>query len=102
MVGRMYSEPENVPVGYGDDIELGRPEEKSTNRNTQDDNFGKDRLGTKGMNDKDNENDSLSDVDLLKGVKLVKDGYVCLAGLDIVTGKQIGRASCRERVLRLV
>ena len=55
--GRMYSEPENVPVGYGDDIKLGRPEEKSTNRNTQDDNFGKDRLGTKGMNDKDNENE---------------------------------------------
>jgi len=55
--GRMYSEPENVPVGYGDDIELGRPEEKSTNRNTQDDNFGKDRLGAKGMNDKDNENE---------------------------------------------
>lgn len=55
--GRMYSEPENVPVGYGDDIKLGRPEEKSTNRNTQDDNFGKDRLGAKGMNDKDNENE---------------------------------------------
>ena len=56
--GRMYSEPENVPVGYGDDLKLGRPEEKSTNRNTQDDNFGKDRLGTKGMNDKDNENEN--------------------------------------------
>jgi hypothetical protein len=55
--GRMYSEPENIPVGYGDDIELGRPKEKSTNRNTQDDNFGKDRLGAKGMNDKDNENE---------------------------------------------
>ena len=55
--GRMYSEPENVPVGYGDDLKLGRPEEKSTDRNTQDDNFGKDRLGAKGMNDKDNENE---------------------------------------------
>ena len=32
------------------------------------------------------ENDSLSDVDLLKGVKLVKDGYVCLAGL-VVSGE---------------
>jgi len=29
------------------------------------------------------ENDSLSDVDLLKGVKLIKDGYVCLAGLRV-------------------
>jgi hypothetical protein len=57
--GRMYSEPENVPVGYGDDLELGRPEEKSTNRNTQDDNFGKDRLGAKGMKNDDNESDSI-------------------------------------------
>ena len=29
------------------------------------------------------ENDSLSDVDLLKGVRLVKDGYVGLAGLVV-------------------
>ena len=55
--GRMYSEPENVPAGYGDDVKLGRPEEKSTNRNTQDSPFGKDRLGAKGMNGKDNENE---------------------------------------------
>ena len=55
--GRMYSEPENVPAGYGDDVKLGRPEEKSTNRNTQDSPFGKDRLGAKGMNAKDNENE---------------------------------------------
>lgn len=27
--------------------------------------------------------DSLSDVDLLKGVKLIEDGYVCLVGLSI-------------------
>jgi len=65
--GRMYSEPENVPVGYGDDIELGRPEEKSTNRNTQDDNFGKDRLGAKGMNDKDNEGENGSLKNNFKG-----------------------------------
>jgi hypothetical protein len=57
--GRMYSEPENVPVGYGSDLELGRPEEKSTTRNTQDDNFGKDRLGAKGMKNDDNESDSI-------------------------------------------
>ena len=56
--GRMYSEPENIPVGYGDDLELGRPEEKSTDRNTQNDNFGKDRLGAKDMNSKDNENEN--------------------------------------------
>jgi hypothetical protein len=57
--GRMYSEPENVPVGYGSDLELGRPEEKATTRNTQDDNFGKDRLGAKGMKNDDNESDSI-------------------------------------------
>jgi hypothetical protein len=55
--GRMQSQPENVPVGYGGDVKLGRPEEKSTNRNTQSSPFGKDRLGAKGMNDKDNENE---------------------------------------------
>ena len=57
--GRMYSEPDNVPVGYGDDLKMGRPEEKSTTRNTQDDNFGKDRLGNKGMKKDDNESDSI-------------------------------------------
>ena len=57
--GRMYSEPDNVPVGYGDDLKMGRPEEKSTTRNTQDDNFGKDRLGNKGMKIDDNESDSI-------------------------------------------
>jgi hypothetical protein len=57
--GRMYSEPDNVPAGYGDDLKLGRPEEKSTNRNTQDDNFGKDRLGTRGMKKDDNESNSI-------------------------------------------
>jgi hypothetical protein len=56
--GRMYSDPENVPVGYGDDVKLGRPEENPTNRNTQDSPFGKDRLGAAGMKDPDNENES--------------------------------------------
>jgi hypothetical protein len=41
------------------DLELGRPEEKATTRNTQDDNFGKDRLGAKGMKNDDNESDSI-------------------------------------------
>ena len=57
--GRMFSEPENLPVGYGDDLKLGRPEEKVTDRNTQDDTFGKDRLGAKGMKNDDNESDSI-------------------------------------------
>ena len=43
------------------------------------------------------ENDSLSDVDLLKGVKLVKDGYVCLAGL-VVSGEWNLPDNCRGGV----
>ena len=49
--GRMESDPSNVPSGYDEDEKevLGRPKEKVSKRNTQDDNFGKDRLGSKGM-----------------------------------------------------
>jgi len=43
--GRMMSNPENVPIGYGDDVKLGRPKEKVSNINTQDNIFGRDRLG---------------------------------------------------------
>jgi hypothetical protein len=51
--GRMYSEPGNVPEPekYDEKSVLGRPKEKVSKRNTQDDNFGKDRLGSKGMKD---------------------------------------------------
>ena len=51
--GRMYSDPSNIPQGYDENEKtpLGRPKEKSTKRNTQDDNFGKDRLGVKRMKD---------------------------------------------------
>ena len=47
--GRTYSNPENVPVGYGDDLKLGRPEEKVSNINTQDNALGRDRLGVNDM-----------------------------------------------------
>jgi len=51
--GRMYSDPGGVPKPeeYAKDEKtvLGRPKEKASKRNTQDDNFGKDRLGSKGM-----------------------------------------------------
>jgi hypothetical protein len=43
--GRMASNPENVPTGYGDDITLGRPKEKVSTINTQDNPLGRDRLG---------------------------------------------------------
>jgi hypothetical protein len=53
--GRYYDEPDNVPAGYNEK-ELGRPEEKVSNINTQDGNFGKDRLGVKRMKDTDKNN----------------------------------------------
>ena len=43
--GRMESDPSNVPDGYDEKKPLGRPEEKVSNINTQDNAFGKDRLG---------------------------------------------------------
>ena len=53
------SDPANVPAGYDEKKPLGRPEEKVSNRNTQDSAFGKDRLGAKGMKNDDNESDSI-------------------------------------------
>jgi hypothetical protein len=58
--GRMYNDPGNIPDPEkyaADDPKLGRPQNTNVKRNTQDDNFGKDRLGTKRMKDKD-KNDS--------------------------------------------
>ena len=60
--GRMYTEPTNVPdpSKYNSDgAQLGRPEKTNVKRNTQADNFGKDRLGIKRMKDTD-KNDSTS------------------------------------------
>jgi len=56
--GRYYDEPDNVPAGY-DEKELGRPEEKVSNINTQDGNFGKDRLGVNTMKGKENESSAI-------------------------------------------
>ena len=47
--GRVDSDPSNVPDGYDEKKPLGRPEEKVSNINTQDNVFGKDRLGKKEM-----------------------------------------------------
>jgi hypothetical protein len=56
--GRMYSDPGNVPDGYNDDATLGRPQDSTTTRGKQSNNFGKDPLGTKRMKDTDkNEGD---------------------------------------------
>jgi len=57
--GRYYDDPDNVPAGY-DEKKLGRPEEKVSNINTQDNAFGKDRLGVNRMKGIDkNESDSI-------------------------------------------
>ena len=55
--GRMYSDPGNVPDGYDEDSDLGRPKDSISNHGKQDSNFGKDPLGTKRMKDTD-KNDS--------------------------------------------
>mgnify|MGYP003132741382 CR=1 FL=1 len=47
--GRMESDPGNVPDGYDEKVPLGRPQEKVSNINTQDNAFGRDRLGRKDM-----------------------------------------------------
>ena len=61
--GRMYTDPGAVPKPEkyaADDPKLGRPKDTNTKRNTQDDNFGKDRLGVKRMKGTDkNDSDSI-------------------------------------------
>lgn len=66
--GRTSSDPANVPDGYADE-DLGRPKDSITKRNTQDDNFGKDRLGVKTMKGTD-KNDSNSPNSKPKGSAL--------------------------------
>ena len=55
LYGRERYEDASVPDGYDEKKELGRPEEKASNTNTQDGNFGKDRLGKTSMKVDDQE-----------------------------------------------
>ena len=51
----------SIPKGYADDLEdddRGRPTENPTGKNTQDNAFGKDRLGNKGIKKDNDESDS--------------------------------------------
>ena len=57
--GRYQTDPGNVPDGYDEKSTLGRPKEKASNINTQDNAFGKDRLGRKGAKDDYNSSDSI-------------------------------------------
>lgn len=49
LYGRERYDDASIPDGYDEKKPLGRPESKSTNRNSQDSNFGRDRLGTQDM-----------------------------------------------------
>ena len=53
--GRMESDPGNVPDGYDEKTPLGRPKEKASKINTQDDALGRDRLGRRAMKIDDKE-----------------------------------------------
>jgi hypothetical protein len=59
LYGRGRYEATNVPVGYDEDADLGRPEEKVTNKNTQDNALGKDRIGSDGIKKDGDESDSI-------------------------------------------
>ena len=59
LYGRGRYDNGEVPVGYDEDKELGRPEEKVTNKNTQDNAFGKDRIGSLGMKKDNDASDSI-------------------------------------------
>ena len=59
LYGRGRYEATNVPLGYDEDADLGRPSEKVTDRNTQDNAFGKDRIGSDGIKKDGDESDSI-------------------------------------------
>jgi hypothetical protein len=58
-MGRTQSDPANVPDGYDEKNPLGRPKESNTDRGKQENAFGKDPLGRKGMKGDDNESSRL-------------------------------------------
>ena len=91
--GRMYSDPGNVPDGYGDDDpKLGRPKKSISNHGTQDSNFGKDPLGTKRMKDTDKNDSRDSRTDTNKsGLKLEGARTTYLKNLDAF--KKMGEKS---------
>jgi hypothetical protein len=58
LYGRGRYDEGDVPVGYDEKSTLGRPEEKVTDRNTQDNALGKDRIGADGYKRDKDESDS--------------------------------------------
>jgi len=76
--GRMQSDPANVPTGYDQDRnfrKLGRPEEKSSFMNTQQDPLGRDRLGRQSNKVDDSDESRLredSKIEYLKNRQLLE------------------------------
>ena len=95
--GRMYTDPGAVPKPEeyaADDPKLGRPKETNVKRNTQDDNFGKDRLGVKRMKDTD-KNDSNSIKPKFNGGPLALEG----AHTVYLQNKQIFEALDKKKLV---
>jgi hypothetical protein len=87
--GRTYSNPANVPDGYNSDNEVGRPKKSITNRNKQDSNFGKDRLGVKRMKDTDKNDSSTGRTDTNKsGLALENAQITFLKNKDLFKGME--------------
>jgi hypothetical protein len=59
LYGRNRYEDGTVPEGYDEKETLGRPVEKVTDKNTQDNALGKDRIGALGMKKDNDESDSI-------------------------------------------
>ena len=70
--GRMYSDPGNVPDGYNEKVPLGRPQEKSSKIDTQNDPLGRDRLGKQSMKVDDQPGLNESTVSLNKNRSLLE------------------------------
>jgi hypothetical protein len=81
--GRTSSDPQNLPDGYNENNPLGRPKEKASDRNTQNDNFGKDRLGVDGMKKDYNSNKKLK-VDFKGGSPLALENSNIIKHKDIL------------------
>ena len=74
--GRTASDPSNVPDGYADDLDLGRPKDSITSRGKQSNNFGKDPLGVKRMKDTDKNDSSDSRTDTNKSGLALENAQV--------------------------
>jgi len=59
LYGRGRYDATNIPVGYDEKKDYGRPSEKVSDRNSQDNAFGKDRIGTMGVKKDNDESDSI-------------------------------------------